>query len=307
MALDFSQASILLVGDVMLDRYWIGETTRISPEAPVPIVHVKQTRDVPGGAANVCMNMANLGAQTCLLSVVGDDDAGEKLETMLRTKGITTSFLRSEAFQTTVKLRIVTRGQQVVRADFELKPKKELLSPLTAMFEKCLDNATTVVFSDYAKGSLADIHAMIQLALSKQKQVLIDPKGTNFVPYYGATVLTPNQSEFMQVAGPWASRDEFESKAFALRDKLALNALLITRAEEGMSLFIENKHIDIPARAKEVFDVSGAGDTVIATMAVALSCGYSFEDSARLANHAAGVVVGKFGTTPITLDELNHE
>lgn len=307
MQFDFSQASILVVGDVMLDRYWIGETTRISPEAPVPIVHVGQTRDVPGGAANVSVNMANLGAKIHLLAPVGTDDAGEKLEALLKTTGITTSFLRDEAFQTTVKLRIVTRGQQVVRADFEQSPPKELLAPLTRMFEECLEHCTTVVFSDYAKGSLADIHTMVQLAVAKGKSVLIDPKGTNFAPYRMATVLSPNKSEFMQVAGHWSSQEEFESKALTLCDRLALKALLITRAEEGMSLFVANKHIYIPAHAKDVFDVSGAGDTVIATMAVAVSCGYSFEDAAKLANRAASIVIGKFGTTPITLDDLNHE
>jgi D-glycero-beta-D-manno-heptose-7-phosphate kinase len=306
MNLDFSSASVLITGDVMLDRYWFGDATRISPEAPVPVVHVSKTREVPGGAANVSVNIANLGAKTCLLSIVGNDDSGQQLESLLRRKNVETAFIRNNEFQTTVKLRIIARGQQVVRADFEKKPDNKLLLPLIDMLEERLPNYKTIVFSDYAKGGLAHLQNMIQSAISKNKLVLVDPKGSDFSLYRGASLITPNRAEFAQVVGSWSCEDEFERKAFALCDKLEITALLVTRSEEGMSLFVDNKHIYIPAQAREVFDVSGAGDTVIATMAVALGSGYSFENAARFANYTAGIVVGKFGTTPITLEEIDY-
>lgn len=215
-------------------------------------------------------------------------------------------FLEADDFPTVVKLRLLARGQQVVRADFEERPERELLIPLIDIFSKQVIDHSVVVFSDYGKGGLCHLQSMMEMALAKRKIVLVDPKGSDYSAYRGATLLTPNRDEFALVAGRWSSNSEFEKKAFKLCDELQLKALLVTRSEEGMSLFSNGKHLHIKAEAREVYDVSGAGDTVIATLAVALSDGYSLEDAAFVANRAAGVVVGKVGTAPITLEELEH-
>jgi rfaE bifunctional protein kinase chain/domain len=302
--LDFSRAAVLVAGDVMLDRYWLGDTTRISPEAPVPVVHVRQVRETPGGAANVAANIANLGAKVALLSVVGDDRDGTTLEVLLRGFGAEPVFLRDPTVPTTVKLRLVARGQQVVRADFEGRPDHELLLPLVDRFCEHVGSVGAAIFSDYGKGGLAHLRRMMDCALESHTPILIDPKGSDYSAYRGATTITPNREEFALVVGRWHDEADFERRAFALRDKLALASLLVTRSEEGMSLFLGSQHIRIPTQAREVFDVSGAGDTVISTMATAMAAGHDIEAAARLANAAAGVVVGKAGTTPVTLEEL---
>jgi len=304
--MNFSNASILVIGDVMLDRYWFGDASRLSPEAPVPVVNVRRQRDTAGGAANVAINAANLGVRTGLLSVIGKDVSGDTLINLVQEKGVRPEFLRDENFQTIMKLRIIARNQQIVRADFEERPETELLLPLVDRFKECLADYQTLIFSDYGKGGLAHLHQMMKFALAENKKVLIDPKGSDYSAYHGATIITPNREEFALVAGHWHNEAEFERKAFALREHLDLASLLVTRSEEGMSLFIDGKHIRIPAEAREVFDVSGAGDTVIATLAAGLGAGLDLEEAARLANRAASIVVGKVGTTPITLEELTR-
>ncbi|CAB3712349.1 Bifunctional protein HldE [Paraburkholderia sediminicola] len=306
MSLDCSSAFVIVAGDVMLDRYWFGDSTRISPEAPVPVVHVRRTRDVAGGAANVAINAVNLGARTTLLSIVGDDQDGRSLRSLLESANVQCAFLHDAALQTTVKLRVISRNQQIVRADFEQRPDHELLLPLVARFHEKLESCKTVVFSDYGKGGLVHLGLMMEAGRAAGSTILIDPKGHDYSIYRGATVVTPNRDEFAQAAGKWTDESDFERRAFALRDSLELAALLVTRSEEGMSLFLEGRHIRIPAQAREVYDVSGAGDTVIATMAAAMGAGHNVESAARLANVAAGIVVGKVGTAPITLEELNQ-
>lgn len=304
MRLDFSAASVVIAGDVMLDRYWIGDASRISPEAPVPVVQVQSTRDVPGGAANVAMNVSGLGAHTILLSVVGCDADGHKLEELLRGSGVEPVFWRDASLSTTVKLRIVARHQQVVRADFEGRPDHETLLPLVDRFCELVRAAGVVIFSDYGKGGLTHMRLMMECANKVGTRILIDPKGSDYAGYRGATTITPNREEFALAVGRWSDESDFERRAFALRDRLELGCLLVTRSEEGMSLFLGERHIRIPTRARQVFDVSGAGDTVIATMATSIAAGHDIESAARLANAAAGIVVGKSGTAPVTLEEL---
>lgn len=303
-ALDFSRASVLVAGDVMLDRYWYGDTTRISPEAPIPVVHVRSVQETPGGAANVAVNIANLGARSTLLSVVGDDQDGRTLEGLLRQHGIDSVLLRDPTLSTTVKLRLVARQQQIVRADFEGRPDHEMMLPIIDIFCERVASARAVIFSDYGKGGLTHIRQMMACAASNGVHVLIDPKGNDYSAYHGAITITPNCEEFGRVVGHWSNEADFEQRAFTLRDRLELGSLLVTRSEKGMSLFLGSQHIHIPTQAHEVFDVSGAGDTVIATMATAMAAGHSIEASARIANTAAGIVVGKSGTMPITIQEL---
>jgi rfaE bifunctional protein kinase chain/domain len=302
---DFSNAKIIVVGDVMLDRYWFGDSTRLSPEAPVPVVVVETIRDTAGGAANVAMNVANLGAQAEIFSVLGRDQEGEILRTLLETQNVTCRFVQHDLLKTIVKLRLIVRNQHIVRADFERKPDLEQLLPVVNMFRTTLRGDDTVIFSDYGKGGLGHVSEMLQFARNMGVKVLIDPKGADYSAYRGANVMTPNRAEFAQVAGHWSSEADFERRAFALRDQLELEALLVTRSEEGMSLFINGRHVYIQAQAREVFDVSGAGDTVIAVLGTALGAGFELEHAARLANAAASIVVGKLGTYPITLKELN--
>ena len=302
--IDFSLVTVLVAGDVMLDRYWVGDATRISPEAPVPVVHVREIRETPGGAANVAANIANLGARVAVFSVVGNDRDGMALMDLLRDFGAEPVFLRDPTLPTTVKVRVVARGQQVVRADFEGQPDHEMLLPLVDRFCERVPAAGAIIFSDYGKGGLAHLQRMMACALDASKIVLVDPKGTNYSAYRGATTVTPNREEFALVAGRWHDEADFERRAFTLRDALELDSLLVTRSEEGMSLFLGAKHIRIPTQAREVFDVSGAGDTVISTMATAMAAGLDIESAARLANVAAGIVVGKAGTTPVTLEDL---
>ena len=299
-----SRARLLVVGDVMLDRYWFGDVERISPEAPVPVVKIARTEERPGGAANVARNAVALGAETTLLSVIGDDEPGATLERLLAGERVRTSFHREASLATTVKLRVIGRQQQLLRIDFETAPSHEILSTKLADYERQLPDADLVILSDYGKGGLAHITTMIERARTAGKAVLVDPKGEDYARYRGATLLTPNRNEFRQVVGRWKDDAEMAVKAEALRRDLALDALLVTRAEEGMSLFSESGALTIPAQSREVFDVSGAGDTVIATLGVLLAAGASLPDAVRVANEAAGVVVGKLGTAVATPDEL---
>jgi rfaE bifunctional protein kinase chain/domain len=296
---------VLVVGDVMLDRYWFGEVSRISPEAPVPVVKIARMEERPGGAANVARNVAALGGQTTLLSVTGDDEPGSALARLLDEERVTSSLLRDPAFTTTVKLRVIGRQQQLLRIDFETAPSHEILAANLADYERLLSSADAVVLSDYGKGGLAHIATMIERANALGKKVLVDPKGDDWTRYRGATLLTPNRSEFREVAGRWRDEAELAAKAQKLRADLAIGALLVTRSEEGMSLFDGNGAQTIPAQAREVYDVSGAGDTVIATLGALLAAGAPLADAVAIANEAAGVVVGKLGTAVVHPHELS--
>jgi rfaE bifunctional protein kinase chain/domain len=300
-----ADAKVLIVGDVMLDRYWFGDVDRISPEAPVPVVKIARSEERPGGAANVARNVAALGARAMLLSATGRDEPAEALMRLLDDDRIETSFLRDETLRTTVKLRVIGRQQQLLRIDFETPPPHELLASHLAEFDRFLAAADALVLSDYGKGGLAHIATMIERGRAAGKPVLVDPKGDDWDRYRGATVITPNRSEFRQVAGRARDEDDLARRAQGLRRDLNLDALLVTRSEEGMSLFSEAGALTIPARAREVFDVSGAGDTVIATLGTLLAAGASLADSTAIANEAAGVVVGKLGTAVAEPDELS--
>lgn len=299
-----SAVRILVVGDVMLDRYWFGEVSRISPEAPVPVVRVRKREERLGGAANVARNAAALDAQVGLLGVVGDDEAGTAVESMLQSMQIESYLNRDPVVSTIIKLRVIGRQQQLLRVDFEEAPSDAVLRDKLTRFNALLPSYDVVVFSDYAKGSLVNVSEMLASALAQGKRVLVDPKGEDFGRYAGASLLTPNKSELKMVVGSWKSEAELLEKAQNLRTKLRLEALLVTRSEEGMSLFTEQGVTHFPAEAREVFDVSGAGDTVIATMAVMLGQGKSLTDAVEIANRAGGIVVGKLGTATVTSAEL---
>ncbi len=295
---------VLVVGDVMLDRYWYGAVDRISPEAPVPVVRVTREEERGGGAANVAGNIAALGAQAALLAVVGDDEASQHLEALLAKTGIQTHFGRDAELKTTVKLRVIGRQQQLLRLDFENTPKNRVLADQTARFSALLQSQDAVIFSDYGKGSLAQVGDMIAKARAAGKPILIDPKGSDYARYANATVITPNRSEMQEVVGPWSSEEELRAKAHALRERLQLDAVLVTRSEEGMTLFDAAGELHVSAQAREVFDVTGAGDTVIATMASLLGAGLSLRQALPWANRAGGIVVGKFGTATVSYQEL---
>jgi rfaE bifunctional protein kinase chain/domain len=301
---DCQDARVLVVGDVMLDRYWFGEVSRISPEAPVPIVHVKKTEERPGGAANVARNIASLGGQATLLSVVGDDEPGRTLATLLAQERVTTHFHKDASLPTTVKLRVIGRQQQLMRIDFETPPSREVLEDKLDDFESMVDAHDVVILSDYGKGGLTHVTKMIDAAKRHGKRILIDPKGDDYSKYRGATMLTPNRSEFREVMGKWRDDTDLAQRAEKLRDDLSLEALLVTRSEEGMSLFTASEVLHEPTQAREVFDVSGAGDTVIATIALMLAAGSDTAAAVRIANRAAGVVVGKLGTATLSRTEL---
>jgi rfaE bifunctional protein kinase chain/domain len=301
---DLSAARLLIVGDVMLDRYWFGDVARISPEAPVPVVRIGRSEERPGGAANVARNVAALGAQATLLSVVGDDEAGRSLQQLLAASGIDVSLHVDAAISTTVKLRVIGRQQQLLRIDFETWPSHEVLCAKLAEFAARVADCDAVILSDYGKGGLTHIGEMIRLAKAAGKHVLVDPKGDDFSKYAGATVVTPNRAELRTVVGRWQDDDELARKAMALREQLRLDAVLVTRSEEGMSLFHRSGLIHEKAVAREVFDVSGAGDTVIATLAVMLACSAGWPDAVHAANVAAGLVVGKLGTAVVDDGEL---
>lgn len=297
-------ARVLVVGDVMLDRYWFGEVSRISPEAPVPVVKIDRIEERPGGAANVARNAAALGAQVGLLSVVGRDEAATRLRRLVKADGVAAELYRDAALDTTIKLRVIGRQQQLVRVDFESQPSREALASKLKNFRSLLRAADLVILSDYGKGGLEHIAKMIDLAKAAGKPVLVDPKGDDFARYRGATMITPNRAEFRAVAGRWKDERELADKAQRLRRKYGFAALLITRSEEGMTLFDAGGRLHVPARAREVYDVSGAGDTVIAVLGVMLAAGTALPDAVDVANRAAGIAVGKFGTAVVHPDEL---
>ncbi len=292
----------------MLDRYWFGEVDRISPEAPVPIVRIGREEERPGGAANVARNAAALGARVSLLSVVGTDEPGARLESLLRRERVNARLHRDRGIKTTVKLRVIGgRNQQLLRVDFENPPGHEVLASKLRDFEQMLDRVDVVILSDYGKGGLTHIARMIGMARRAGKTVLVDPKGEDYSRYRGATIVTPNRKEFRQVAGPWNGERELTERAQQLRRKLDVQALLVTRGEEGMTLFEDGARFHVATQAREVSDVSGAGDTVIATLGVALASGARRRDAVRLANRAAGIVVGRFGTAVVSPGELFGE
>ena len=295
---------LLVVGDVMLDRYWFGEVNRISPEAPVPVVKVERQEERLGGAANVARNATALGGATTLLSVIGDDEAGRSLTRLLAAGEIDAALQIDKEIDTTVKLRVIGRQQQLLRIDFETTPSHEILRAKLEEFERRVAGCDVVILSDYGKGGLAHISEMIRLARAADKPVLVDPKGDEYGKYAGATMITPNRSELREVVGRWSSDAELFAKAEKLRGELGLEALLVTRSEEGMTLFVDGEVIHQPAQAREVFDVSGAGDTVIATLAVMIAAGASWGEAIRVANVASGIVVGKLGTAVVSREEL---
>lgn len=299
-----ARARVLVVGDVMLDRYWYGAVDRISPEAPVPVVRITHEEERNGGAANVAYNVITLGAQSSLLTVVGDDEASHKLEALVAQTGIKTHFGRDADLKTTVKLRVIGRQQQLLRLDFENTPKSELLASQTAAFENLLPEQDAILFSDYGKGGLAHVSDMITKARAAGKPILIDPKGSDYSRYQNATVITPNRAELQQVVGGWNNDTELHTKVQNLRTQLQLQAVLLTRSEEGMTLFDAEGDLTVSAQAREVFDVTGAGDTVIATMAALVAAGLSLRDALPHANRAGGIVVGKFGTATVSFEEL---
>jgi len=302
---DFTEAKILVVGDVMLDRYWFGDVDRISPEAPVPVLKVERVEERPGGAANVARNIVALGAQSTLLSVIGNDEAGACLERLLHEHQNINALLHSDnTISTIIKLRAIARHQQLLRIDFETSPSHEVLHAALEDFRAQMPLASVVILSDYGKGGLTHIAEMISLARAAGKPVLVDPKGDDYARYRGATLLTPNRSEFREVAGRWKTEQELTMKAQKLRSELHLDALLITRSEDGMSLYLDNQVRHEPTQTREVFDVSGAGDTVIATLAVMLASGAGLADAMSIANRAAGIVVGKLGTAVVSREEI---
>jgi rfaE bifunctional protein kinase chain/domain len=293
-----------VVGDVMLDRYWFGDSDRISPEAPVPVVQVSKVDERLGGAANVARNVAALGANTTILGVVGEDEAGNRIGELLRQSGVNSQLEVDPKVPTTVKLRVIARQQQLIRLDFEETPSQTALEQKLARFEKALGTADVLILSDYGKGALSQVSTMIEYARAQNKVILVDPKGEDYEKYRGATLITPNRSELRQVVGRWADEDDLTRRAQDLRRSLGIQALLLTRSEEGMSMFTDQGVSHVRAQAREVFDVSGAGDTVIATLAVALAAQWPLDRAMALANRAGGIVVGKLGTATVTSEEL---
>lgn len=298
------RARVLVVGDAMLDRYLFGEVERISPEAPVPVVRVTREEHRLGGAANVALNVKSLGPRVALITVVGDDEPARKLEGLLKTQAVEVILGRDPQLFTCVKLRVIGRAQQLVRVDFENQPDHEVLADMLSDFARVLPQYDAVLFSDYGKGGLTHIPRMIEMARGAGKPVLVDPKGEDYSRYAGATVITPNRSELAQVVGSWKTDAQLEERAQRLRESNRLDAVLLTRSEDGMSLFDGSGHLHVPAQAREVFDVTGAGDTVIATLAAMLACGMTLREAMPIANRAGGIVVGKFGTATVSYEEL---
>jgi rfaE bifunctional protein kinase chain/domain len=295
---------ILVVGDVMLDRYWHGEVTRISPEAPVPIVHIRHEEERLGGAANVALNIKKIGAQVKIISMVGNDEAARKILNLLERHDIDAELGEDPEMETIVKLRVIGQNQQMIRMDFEKEPANEVLASMLVRFCEIIEKYDAVVFSDYGKGGLAHIPQMISKAKLAKKLVFVDPKGSDWSRYAGATVLTPNRSELEQAIGSWKDEEHMLKKAREHLKFLKLKALLVTRSEEGMTLIEKNIEHSISAEAREVADVTGAGDTVIATLAVLVSCGLDLYQAMVLSNKAAGIAVGKFGTASVSSAEL---
>ena len=304
---DFQSAHVLIIGDVMLDRYWHGATSRVSPEAPVPIVHIKQQEERLGGAGNVAWNIRALGSQVTLISVTGTDEAADKISSQMTTKGIHCAFIRLADVLTVTKLRILSRHQQLIRLDFEDGFTSLNTQSLQAQMQTYLNTVDVVVLSDYGKGTLAEPSTLINEARAVNKPVLVDPKGNDFNKYQGATVITPNLAEFESVVGTCSTPNQLVEKGQALREQLGLEALLITRSQRGMTLLRQNQNaLHLPAHAHEVFDVTGAGDTVIGVLAAALASGQDWVSATILANLAAGLTVAKLGAATVSVAELEH-
>lgn len=298
------RVNVLVVGDVMLDRYWFGEVDRISPEAPVPVVRVARREDRLGGAANVARNIVAMGARATLLGVVGADEAGEQIQTLSTEAGVVARLVTDSALHTTLKMRVLGRQQQLLRIDFEQTPVKASLARIEAELSALVAKHDMLVLSDYAKGALGQVEALIRIARHARVPVLVDPKGHSYKRYFGATMMTPNRAEMREAIGHWQTEEELASRAQALRSELELEALLVTRSEQGMTLFTQNGREHIDAQAHEVFDVSGAGDTVLAALAVTRAAGLDWGDAVKWANRAGGIVVGKLGTSVVTAGEL---
>lgn len=299
-----AQRRVLVVGDVMLDRYWHGAVDRISPEAPVPVVRVSREEERLGGAANVALNIKTLGARVTLLTVVGHDEAAARLRALLEQQGIDTCLGEDARLRTIVKLRVIGRSQQLLRIDFENEPDHEVLEQMFDDYQRELPQHDAVLFSDYGKGGLMHITRMIDAARAARKPVLVDPKGADYARYAGATVITPNRGELAQVVGAWSGEAQLAQRAQALRARLQVQALLLTRSEDGMTLFDDLGTAHQPAQTREVFDVTGAGDTVIATMTALMAAGMNAREAMPHANRAGGIVVGKFGTASVSYAEL---
>jgi len=302
---DFSRVRVLVAGDAMLDEYWFGDAARISPEAPVPVVRTRSTEQRAGGAANVALNVAALGAQTVLTGIVGADERGKLLASLLEQRGVRCELVRAPALPTVHKLRVLARNQQLIRLDAE-QSLEPAAPELGERFAKLVKAADVAVLSDYAKGTLARAADLIAACRAARVPVLVDPKGTDFARYRGAHVLTPNRGEFEAVVGRCASEAELLAKGKKLRQDLALEALLVTRGEQGMTLFTAGEPHTLPAQAREVFDVTGAGDTVIALLAAGVAAGLDLDSAAALANLGAGIVVGKIGVATASRSELQH-
>jgi len=302
----FNQAQVLVIGDLMLDRYWHGDTSRISPEAPVPVVRVQDAEERAGGSGNVALNIAALGAGTTVMGYTGDDEAADALQDILESAGISCAFERIPGCSTVTKLRVLSRHQQLIRLDFEDGFSEQRSDMLVARAARLMGQAGAVVLSDYGKGTLRDIPALIAAARHSQTPVFIDPKGTEFERYRGATLITPNLHEFEAVVGHCANDQAIEEKGMKLIRELELDALLVTRSERGMTLLRKAQPVlHLPTKAREVFDVTGAGDTVIATLAAGVAAGLDLAQATALSNLAAGIVVGKLGTATVTPAELH--
>ena len=303
----FQNARLLVIGDVMLDRYWHGSASRVSPEAPVPVVKVANREDRPGGAGNVALNIAALGSAVRLVGVVGDDETGLELLSRLKAAGVYCDFLQSEEKPTITKLRIISQHQQLIRLDFEKAFEASDIIGLQDKAKSLVDDSQVMVLSDYGKGALQDIIDLIDLGRSRNIPIIVDPKGSEFTKYRGATLITPNLTEFEAVVGGSDNEDELVNKGLRLVRELNLEAILITRGEHGMTLIRpDSPELHLPARAQEVFDVTGAGDTVISVLAASMAAGDGFADATALANLAAGLVVGKLGTAAISGPELRR-
>ena len=301
---DFSRARVLVVGDLMLDRYWFGDVQRISPEAPVPVVRVTRSEERLGGAANVAFNVSTLGVRATLVGIVGEDEPGRRIESLAREQGIDLRVAHDPQLATTIKLRVIGRQQQLLRVDFEQAPSGPVLDRTFEAVRTAIGESDVLVLSDYGKGALAQIDRIVALARETGRTVIADPKGDDYARYAGVTVLTPNRAELREVVGSWRDEADLAGRAQSLRNSLGVRHLLLTRSEEGMTLFSDDGVLHVPALAREVYDVSGAGDTVVAVLASMMAAGRPIAEAVDLANRAAGIVVGKLGTAAVTPQEL---
>ena len=305
----FEDARVLVVGDIMLDRYWYGDTGRISPEAPVPVVRIGDEERRLGGAANVALNLARVGAVTRLVGVIGDDEPGEATRALLENAGVRADLVVSDSHPTIAKLRVMSRNQQLIRLDFERSFALQgafARDDFVGRYREALDATDVVICSDYGKGTLADVEAIIAAARERGIPVLVDPKGHDWQRYARATLMTPNLHEFEAITGAATDDAMLQQHADTLRERLHVDGLLITRSEKGMSLFSAAGHLHLPAQAQEVFDVTGAGDTVIALLGAGIGAGLALADAAAIANLGAGIVVAKLGTATVTVAELKR-